>query len=195
MASLQAPHAPRWHSSWQVCSGFPHFKSLPQTLVQMCSASKSSVVPRDTFCFRFAAMRSVAGFSPGQQCSPHSCRPQLRAILQILMHCGGCSIPWWQIVDDVVRPHRQTMGTTLRQGMHSPSWHFCWHSCPQASCFKHSFWQCGMGSSQELLVQSRSFKVLFPQGQWVTESGDSGQCGTSAVCSWQLFSQKWRPQS
>ena len=88
MASRQEPHGPLWQSSWQ--AWFPHFSVRPQTRVQICSASIFSSRARGVApsgrSLRFAACRSVALRSPGQQCSSQVCRPQLSVARHTLVH-------------------------------------------------------------------------------------------------------------
>jgi hypothetical protein len=72
----------------QLC--FPHFNSLPQGLVQMCSGSNPSSVCKPGVeesgrIFFLAANLSCALTSPEQHFSPHSCLPQFKPALQLRM--------------------------------------------------------------------------------------------------------------
>jgi len=93
--------------------------------VQICSASNPSSTGRGAAsigrCLRLLTWRSAALRSPGQQRSSQAWRPQLNVTRQTRIHCGGSTMPWWQMVVEVVRPQRQLICTFRKHAEHSPA--------------------------------------------------------------------------
>ena len=153
--------------------------------MHICSGSNMSSVFRGADaigrCLRLLPCLSIALRSPGQHLSSHACLPQFSSVLQVLPHCGCSSVPWWQIVFEVVLPHRHLIWTVFIHEEQLPLWQSCSSACPHGSVFPQRSLQCGIGSVH--LVRSSEVSCVsgvFPHGQFITTSGDLGQCsGTS----------------
>lgn len=183
IASRHVLQGPLWQISGHVCRS--HFSKRPHTRVQMCSASTSSSIGRRCgFNFRRIACRSIAFCSPGQHRSPQACRPQCNPALQGRKHCGGSIVPWWQMVMNVLRPQRHSIGTLRIHAPQAPVWQTRSQACPQGSILPQTSRQLGTGSSHDVRGEypGMSANKVFPQGQWDTISGDLGQWAGSASC-------------
>jgi hypothetical protein len=87
---------------------------------------------------------------------------------------------------DVILPQRQLISTVFMQDGQGPVWQISGQEWPHASILSQGLEQLGIGSVQLVLgMLDISERSVLPHEQWVTTSGERGQCGGWASWGWQ----------